>query len=65
MEVQPYHLTEAEWIDMKITTISLDIVKSAFHLFAVNRAVSLIKKKQLKRKEVLIFLPNWSLISLL
>ena len=41
---------------MKITTIGLDIAKSVFHLFAVNREGRLVKKKQLKRKEVLGFL---------
>lgn len=41
---------------MKITTIGLDIAKSVFHLFAVNRAGSLVKKKQLKRKDVLSYL---------
>ncbi len=38
---------------MKITTIGLDIAKSVFHLFAVNQTGRLIKKKQLKRKQVL------------
>lgn len=40
---------------MKITTIGLDIAKSVFHAFAVNRAGKLVKKKELKRKEVLAF----------
>ena len=29
---------------MKITTIGLDIAKSVFHLFAVNRTGKLVKK---------------------
>ena len=41
---------------MKITTIGLDIAKSVFHLFAVNRVGKLIKKKQLKRKELLAYI---------
>ena len=43
---------------MKITTIGLDIAKSIFHVFAVNRSGRLVKKKQLKRKDVLSFLSN-------
>lgn len=38
---------------MKITTIGLDIAKSVFHLVAVNQVGRFIKKKQLKRKQVL------------
>jgi transposase len=38
---------------MKITTVGLDIAKSAFHLYAVNKMGRYIKKKQLKRKQVL------------
>jgi len=38
---------------MKITTIGLDIAKTEFHLFAVNREGRLVKKKQLKRKALL------------
>lgn len=41
---------------MKITTIGLDIAKTEFHLFAVNCAGKLVKKKQLKRKQVLSYL---------
>ena len=41
---------------MKITTIGLDIAKSVFHLFAVNRVGKLIKKKQLRRKELLAYI---------
>lgn len=41
---------------MEITTIGLDIAKSVFHIFAVNRMGSLVKKKQLKRKELLNYL---------
>ena len=38
---------------MKITTIGLDIAKSVFHLVALNQVGRFIKKKQLKRKQVL------------
>ena len=41
---------------MKITTIGLDIAKSVFHLFAVNKMGRYVKKKQLKRKQVLPYL---------
>lgn len=41
---------------MKITTIGLDIAKSIFHLFAVNKMGRLVKKKQLKRKQVLSYM---------
>ena len=41
---------------MKITTIGLDIAKSVFHFYAVNKIGKLIKKKQLKRKQVLSYM---------
>lgn len=41
---------------MKITTIGLDIAKSEFHLFAMNEAGKQVKKKQLKRKQVLAYM---------
>ncbi|MEA2080454.1 MAG: IS110 family transposase [Pseudomonadota bacterium] len=41
---------------MKITTIGLDIAKSVFHLCAVDKMGRLLKKKQLKRKQVLPYL---------
>ncbi len=40
---------------MKITTIGLDIAKNVFHIFAVNQAGKLIKKRALKRKEVISY----------
>lgn len=43
---------------MKITTIGLDIAKSIFHLYAVNKMGRLVKKKQLKRKQVLAYMAN-------
>ena len=43
---------------MKITTIGLDIAKSIFHLCAVNKMGRLVKKKQLKRKQVLAYMAN-------
>jgi len=43
---------------MKITTIGLDIAKSIFHLFAVNQVGRYVKKKQLKRKQVLAYMAN-------
>jgi len=41
---------------MKTTTIGLDIAKSIFHLCCVNKMGRLLKKKQLKRKQVLPYL---------
>jgi len=43
---------------MKIATIGLDIAKAIFHLFAVNKTGRLVKKKQLKRGQVLAFMAN-------
>ena len=43
---------------MKITTIGLDIAKSIFHLYAVNKMGRLVKKKQLKRQQVLTYMAN-------
>jgi transposase len=39
---------------MNITTVGLDIAKSVFHFYAVNRVGKLIKKKVLKRSEVIL-----------
>jgi len=41
---------------MKITTIGLDIAKTVFHLFGVNQMGRFVKKKQLKRKQVLAYM---------
>ncbi len=41
---------------MKITTIGFDIAKSVFHLYAVNQIGRFVKKKQLKRKQVLTYM---------
>lgn len=41
---------------MKITTIGLDIAKTVFHFYAVNKMGRLVKKKQLRRKQVLAYL---------
>lgn len=43
---------------MDITTIGLDIAKSIFHLYAVNRAGVRVKKKQLKRNQLLKYIAN-------
>jgi len=43
---------------MKITTIGLDIAQSVFHLFAVNKMGKLVKKKQLKRKQLRAYMAN-------
>ncbi len=43
---------------MKITTIGLDIAKTVFHLYAVNKTGRLVKKKQLKRKQVHAYMTN-------
>ena len=41
---------------MKITTIGLDIAKTVFHFYAVNKMGRLVKRKQLRRKQVLVYL---------
>ena len=41
---------------MKITTIGLDIAKSVFHFYGINQTGRLVKKKQLKRNQLLAFL---------
>jgi len=43
---------------MKITTIGLDIAKTIFHLFAVNKMGKFVKKKQLKRSQLLAYMAN-------
>ena len=40
---------------MKITTVGLDIAKNVFHFVGCNQAGKIVKKKALKRKEVLFF----------
>jgi transposase len=40
---------------MKITTVGLDIAKTVFHFYGVNRAGKLVKKKVLKRAYLLSF----------
>lgn len=40
---------------MQITIIGLDIAKTVFHFVAVNQAGRFVKKKQLKRKQVLSY----------
>ena len=40
---------------MKITTIGLDIAKSTFHIVCCNAQGSVVKKKMLKRTQVLAF----------
>jgi len=40
---------------MQITTIGLDLAKNVFHVVACNRAGKLLKKKQLRRRQVLSF----------
>jgi len=40
---------------MKITTIGLDIAKSVFHCYAVNKMGRFVNKKQLKRQQVLVY----------
>jgi transposase len=41
---------------MKITTVGLDIAKSIFHLFAVDQRGRYVKKKQLKRSQLLSYM---------
>jgi len=56
--VSTNHLKKRSGSLMNITTIGLDIAKSIFHLFAVNKVGRLVKKKQLKRKQVLSYFAN-------
>jgi len=41
---------------MKITTIGIDIAKSIFHLYAISKMGRYVKKKQLKRHQLLAYL---------
>lgn len=41
---------------MNITTVGLDIAKSVFHLFIITKTGRFIKKKQLKRNQVLAYM---------
>jgi transposase len=41
---------------MKITTVGLDIAKSVFHFVGVNKTGKLVKKKMIKRKDLIHFL---------
>jgi len=41
---------------MKITTVGLDIAKSIFHFMAFNQRGRFVKKKQLKRRQVLAYM---------
>lgn len=41
---------------MSITTAGLDIAKSVFHLYIITKTGRLIKKKQLKRNQVLVYI---------
>lgn len=43
---------------MHITTIGIDIAKTIFHLYAVNQVGRLVKKKRLKRNQLLAYLAN-------
>jgi len=43
---------------MKITTIGFDIAKTIFHLVAVSKMGLFVKKKQLKRRQVLAYMAN-------
>lgn len=56
MEVFYKPFTEAEWIEMKTTTVGLDIAKSVFHLVTINQTGRMLKKKRLKRKQVLAYM---------
>lgn len=40
---------------MKITTVGIDLAKSVFHVVAVNQKGTVVKKKEVKRKELLRF----------
>ena len=42
---------------MKITTIGLDLAKNIFHVVCCNAQGKIVKKRQLRRSQVLYFLP--------
>ncbi len=43
---------------MKTTTIGLDIAKTVFHLITQSKTGHLLKKKQLKRNQVMPYMAN-------
>jgi len=45
----------------KITTVGLDLAKNTFHAVCCDATTKIIKKKMLKRKEVLIYFSNLEL----
>jgi transposase len=51
-------LKETEWIEMKHTTIGLDIAKNVFHMVELSNTSKIITKKELKRRQVLNFFSN-------
>ena len=55
-EVNENHIKKEDESDMKITTIGIDIAKSVFHCYAVNRAGRLVKKRMLKRQFLLSYI---------
>jgi transposase len=58
VEVQSDHLTEKGASVMKITTVGIDLAKSAFQTHGVNERGKAVLCKQLKRSEVLKFFAN-------
>ena len=43
-------------LDMKIHTLGIDLAKNIFHLFAVSKQGRFVKKKMLKRKQLLSYI---------
>ena len=52
-EVVKNHIKKEDESNMNITTLAIDIAKSVFHLYAVNKTGRLVKKKMLKRSFLL------------
>ena len=51
--VKNTHQTKREETEMKITTIGLDLAKNVFHAVCCNQQGKVIKKKMLKRRELI------------
>ncbi len=55
-EVEKNHIKQEDESTMKITTLAIDLAKSVFHCFGVNKAGRLVKKKVLKRHMLLNYI---------
>jgi len=55
-EVVKNHIKQEDESTMKITTLAIDIAKSVFHCFGINKTGHLVKKKILKRHMLLNYI---------